>query len=870
MLSRFLICLSMILPFCPKAQDIAEVYTCSPRILSSLTENDKKEVYWLATRQPDSLKSWLRNFSALITPLREISSAGILVIETDRKSLLSALRTAPSVYFIDKPRQPTEELSVKRTEVTVNGLSRAWTLFPGLRGSNQHVSIKEYAFDTLDVDLKGRILRTGLESATATTHATTMSSLIAGAGNSSYAARGVARQAKVSSSSFSTLLPDEDNCYQQANIEVQNHSYGTGLENYYGADAAAYDASVMATPHLLHVFSSGNSGNLTQDLGTYKGLTGWSNLTGSFKMAKNVLVVGSVDSFSNALPLSSCGPAYDGRIKPELVAYGVDGTSGAAALVSGTALLLHEAYQHQHPGTKAPASLLKALLINSATDLGTAGPDYKTGYGNLNAAKALEEIQTGQYLTGSLPPATQQEFPLKIPIGALGSKITLCWTDPPAAANTSKALVNDLDLEVIERSSGKKWTPWVLSVFPLADSLNTPATRGRDSVNNVEQISWEAPPGDYLIRISSRKQSSTQAYSVCWSFTRQQEVVWYAPMGVDPLTSGQHIYLRWQASADLNEGSLAYRFIGSNSWQVIQARQNLQTGYTQFKLPDTLAFLQFRLSIPNRDFLSDTVLVTPALQIKTGLYCEDSVLVYWNPIPPLNNYTVYTLGQRYLEPTREVSDTFCVLKRIENPTMLVAVAPSGIALSGSRLSGAIDPSVQGITCYFNYFLAEPKGNREAQLRFSLGSVYRIRKIYLEKLRLQSAEILQQFNPDHTGEYTYEDTRVFQGGNRYRIKLELEDGTVQYSTVEVVYGFDRSDYVLFPNPLTPLGGRITLAGKDLLEGQLLILDLQGRVVYQQVLSPGVTTYSLPALQKGLYAVQLIQPGKANYVQKLLVQ
>ena len=170
---------------------------------------------------------------------------------------------------------------------------------------------------------------------------------------------------------------------------------------------------------------------------------------------------------------------------------------------------------------------------------------------------------------------------------------------------------------------------------------------------------------DYLIRISSRKQSSTQqAYSVDWSFPRQQDVVWYSPMRTDPLTSGQPTYIRWQASPDLTEGSLSYRFIGSNSWEVIQARQNLQTGYVQYTLPDTLALLQFRLSIPNHDFLSDTVFVTPSLQIKTGLYCQDSVLVYWNPIPPLHQYTVYTLGQRYLEPTREVSDTFCVLQQI--------------------------------------------------------------------------------------------------------------------------------------------------------------------------------------------------------------
>jgi hypothetical protein len=36
------------------------------------------------------------------------------------------------------------------------------------------------------------------------------------------------------------------------------------------------------------------------------------------------------------------GPAFDGRIKPEMVAFGIDGSSGAAALVSGVAILLQQ------------------------------------------------------------------------------------------------------------------------------------------------------------------------------------------------------------------------------------------------------------------------------------------------------------------------------------------------------------------------------------------------------------------------------------------------------------------------------------------------------------------------------------------------
>ncbi|MBK7869384.1 MAG: hypothetical protein IPJ74_01215 [Saprospiraceae bacterium] len=50
------------------------------------------------------------------------------------------------------------------------------------------------------------------------------------------------------------MIPENPKYYDTLNISVQNHSYGVGIENYYGADAAAYDASVINRPELLHIF----------------------------------------------------------------------------------------------------------------------------------------------------------------------------------------------------------------------------------------------------------------------------------------------------------------------------------------------------------------------------------------------------------------------------------------------------------------------------------------------------------------------------------------------------------------------------------------------------------------------------------------
>jgi hypothetical protein len=86
---------------------------------------------------------------------------------------------------------------------------------------------------------------------------------------------------------FANLLPDPTAALQLHNITVQNHSYGVGIENYYGADAAAYDASLISNPSLVNIFSSGKQWYVVKSNRDLHSITGFANLTGSFKMAKN-------------------------------------------------------------------------------------------------------------------------------------------------------------------------------------------------------------------------------------------------------------------------------------------------------------------------------------------------------------------------------------------------------------------------------------------------------------------------------------------------------------------------------------------------------------------------------------------------------
>src|SRR3954463_8070974 len=118
-------------------------------------------------------------------------------------------------------------------------------------------------------------------------------------------------------------------------------------------------------------------------------------------MAKNIITVGATDSFGMVVPLSSRGPAYDGRVKTDLVAFGIDGSSGAAALVSGVALILQQAYQQQN-GSLPPNALIKAILINSADNAGAREVDYTSGFGTLNALNAVRTKRDHRYISNSL------------------------------------------------------------------------------------------------------------------------------------------------------------------------------------------------------------------------------------------------------------------------------------------------------------------------------------------------------------------------------------------------------------------------------------------------------------------------------------
>jgi hypothetical protein len=780
---------------------------------------------------------------------------------------LLSLLDRNEIVFADVYRVPKDELTTGALDISLNKISFSHNCFTDINGDSVFVSIKEQRFDTTDIDIRGRYFETNVASDVASSHAAIMATILAGAGNSSPYAKGAAWGAYLTSSGYETLLPDADAVYRQYRLSIQNHSYGTSIENYYGADAASYDMSVWKNPTLLHVFSAGNSGSGASSAGMYQGITGWANITGSFKMAKNIITVGATDSFNVVAPLSSKGPGFDGRVKPELVAFGEDGSSGAAALVSGTAALIQQAYKKDF-GHLPDAALVKAVLLNSADDIGQKHVDFVSGYGSLNAFAAVNTIKEKRFFEGSVGQSGAKSFPLTIPAGVAQLKITITWTDTAASANASKALVNDLDAELQLPSSNEVWQPWVLSSYPNKDSLLLPAVRKTDTLNNVEQITVDNPQaGDYLVVIKGSKiqTASSQRFSAAYQLDTLNQFTWTFPTATDVLTSATTNVIRWQSNIN-GTAALEYSTDGVQ-WSVIDPSVNLTKQYFKWQVPDTVATGFLRMNLPAiTTVLSDNFVISPQETIKVGFNCSDSVLLYWNNFR-LNQYQLYRLGEKYLQPLQTVADTFIVFQKKQHPDLFYSVAPLINGKPGLR-SFTINYTTQGVGCYVKTFFALLQNQNTAFLTTELGTLYNVSEISFQKISASGAQVLKTFSNPSSLNLNFIDAQLKPGANLYRLQIKLNNGNILYSNTDVVYYLPAEPVIVYPNP----GQRnepVHIVVKDPGVYSIAVYDVNGKQLYQQTLNDILQEIPAVNLSAGLYFIKVRGDNGNSFTKKLVI-
>lgn len=777
------------------------------------------------------------------------------------------LLSRTDVFFISPLRQARTERELTGFDISANKGNLAHRLWPSINGNDITISIKENKPDTADIDFTGRYISSGLSSPRIETHATTMATIAAGAGNSFYTGKGFAPGATITSSDFNNLLPDDLSELMRLRVTVQNHSYGTGIENYYGADAAAYDDQ-MYRQHmpLLHIFSAGNLGTQTSSSGNYAGINGFANLTGSFKMSKNSIAVGAADSFGVVPLLSSRGPAYDGRLKPELVALGEDGSSGAAAIVSGIAALVQQIWKEKH-STLPSSAAVRAVLFNSADDVGIPQIDYRSGYGMVNAYRAVQTILDNRVLENYVIEQQQRTHRIQVPAGAKNLKITLSWTDAPAKTNSYKAIVNDLDLVLEHLPSAQQWQPWVLSSYPHADSLNKPAVRKKDTLNTHEQIVLEQPaPGTYEISVKGFSMPTVaQEYAIAWQYDTTANFLFTYPVKGDQLDPDRKNSIRWESNIT-DTATLEYR-LSSGSWSTLAHAVDLTKKYFQWQPPDTLAAIQLRLKTTQHVWVSDTAVVSRNLQINTGLNCTDSFLIYWQKAK-VDSYRVYRLGQKYLEPLITLADTSLIQFKQNNPYHFFTVA----ALLPGNIEGkrayTFDYTKQQIGCYIGGFIADPFGTNSARLNLQLGTTYQVSKIVFEKLTQNGYAAVQEITPVTATQFTVT-TAAGKGLNIYRARVQLNNGTSYYTQPEQVIHFGEQPYYVFPNPVQP-GASLQVLAEDPDDKVFRLYDLFGRLLMKASLTGTRNQVQMPLLQRGIYFYTITQASRREINGKLVVQ
>ena len=369
-------------------------------------------------------------------------------------------------------------------------------------------------------------------------HATHVACTVAGSGDGSLAAGGVARQwrgmapaaAVVAYDFFGDLTAEYRAAWRDRGVRASNNSWGYCVDpaipecepcdafSSYHPDAHGFDALVAGeAPSLLLVFAAGNARNdgiCGQETGppylNYRTLVPPST-------AKNAITVGATDAAGAMTAFSSWGPAGDGRIKPDVVADGANvlscgdpgagyrvrsGTSMAAPAVTGAALLLRELLAREGDD-EPPASAIKALLIHGARDLVSGpgyapGPDAASGWGLVDAAASARAAREGGLALAAVGQDELLTWELAVPQGSPALRVTLVWSDPAASLAAAEQLVHDLDLTAID-PSGVEHHPWAL------DPAVPPAAARRDGPNrrdNVERIDVENPlPGRWELRL---------------------------------------------------------------------------------------------------------------------------------------------------------------------------------------------------------------------------------------------------------------------------------------------------------------------------------------------------------------------------------
>lgn len=396
-----------------------------------------------------------------------------------------------------------------------------------------------------------------------------------------------------------TGLPEDLNVlFDQAyeiNARIHTNSWGSDVSGSYTSDSREVDEFAVAHEDMLILFSAGNEGTDQNQDGHVDAMS-----IDSPGTAKNCLTIGASENYrfptdneslygsawpsdfpatpikedlidnnpSGMVAFSSRGPTLDNRYKPELVAPGTNiisvlsqdaaylfsnkyndhylymsGTSMATPLAAGCSAILREYLQLKKGISTPTATLLKAAMINSATDMSPgqygltdpeliSAPDFQQGFGRINMENTLEipdNLSAAYFDNQSVSQGESCEFKVYVKNQDQPLKATLCWHDPPSTG--AGGLINNLDMEIIS-SDGSTYRPENPQAGRVAQPFN---------------IQYD----DGISEGSDLKEKDT-GYTVRFTNTSNQALVTSISVGLNILQAGEHrFFVRTHTSLPL-------------------------------------------------------------------------------------------------------------------------------------------------------------------------------------------------------------------------------------------------------------------------------------------------------------------------------
>ena len=589
-------------------------------------------------------------------------------IEKDKVNEIAALPYISYLELIPAPGEPEDDKG--RSLHRANLLDSYYAGGRSYDGEGVSVLVRDDGIVDEHIDFQGRLRQEFVTDFDDGTHGEGVAGIMAGAGNFNPKNRGMAAGAEVHVLDYVANHLDETmSLHFNDNVIVTNSSYSNGCGAGYTTIAQTVDQQIFDNPTLLHVFSAGNSNN--QECG-YGAGDQWGNITGGHKQGKNVIATANLEADGDLTNSSSRGPATDGRIKPDISANGTahistslnnsyqsfGGTSGAAPGIAGVIAQLHQAYREMNGGTTAESALLKAMVLNTANDLGNVGPDYKFGWGHINGYRAIRTMEQEHYFKTSVAQDSIQTHELVIPDNVRQAKIMIYWSDNEGSTFAANALVNNLDARVVS-PTGEVNLPWTLNSFPHPDSLDLPATTGIDSINNMEQIAINDPEsGTYTIEVEGTELPfGTHDYYVVYEFTYDDVKLIY-PVGGEGFFPGQEERIHWDAFGDTSEFTLAYSIDEGVNWDTITTIDGDERMYDWDVPIEFTGQARVRVSRDTMASMSEanfSIARHPVgLQVKN--VCADHIELRWGGVTGVTEYRVFQLGEKYMEEVGRTTD----------------------------------------------------------------------------------------------------------------------------------------------------------------------------------------------------------------------